>query len=465
MTRDPTGYVTFWESCNRRLYHLPGRCKKGSKDSQERKKHVKNEEATEEVAVADEDEEDEDPMKNKVRWEGEAPDTSLQDDDIKLLPMVGRTMPQPKKKAANKARKGDADPRMRMMEEARKRKNTGPTAPRRELLSRESDLLVTCLPYHSVDFVFNDKTLYANRRNPHPACIMYDWDDGWEMDSGPKGKKPWWSWLPFPAEDDTTAGDIEPKAQKVALSEPLRAQMSTYIKKNIKEEVEQNIELYRTKKGLDTKWDRSEQLVQTFQEYLEILEKWQYIDMDFEGIDDLFLKREEYAAEVAAGNREHEAELFIVEHLTLDRWNTSPLDPKESILKDRYEVRSPWRTGENHTMKEHPTRKLYAVQQEETYASLLKMIKKFLIRKNNIVVARGKRLRGVPLHFSTSEPEKIREYLQTCGDFNEFKDSGSMPGQALEDVFFTVACIAERLAGSILSVWFYIAIQEPEPED
>merc|ERR1711976_655497 len=162
------------------------------------------------------------------------------------------------------------------------------------------------------------------------------------------------------------------------------------------------------------------------------------------------LNREEFAAD--------SAEKFIIDHLPLDRWNVSPLDPKaDHTAEDRYTVRSPWRTGENHTMKENPRWKTYAEYEETEYATLKTAIKKFLIRRSNLPIGRGKRLRGVPLHFSTSEPEKIREYLQTCEKFNQFKDLGSEKGQVLEDVAFTVACHAERLAGQILSVWFYIA--------
>merc|ERR1711933_410914 len=115
---------------------------------------------------------------------------------MKLLPVLNRAFPQPKKKAGGaKITTAQEDPRERMLKDKIAKRNRSAIAPRQELLNSK-DTLVTCLPYSSIEFVFNAKRLYANRQNPHPACIMYDWDE--ELPSEEKGRKPWQCWSPFP---------------------------------------------------------------------------------------------------------------------------------------------------------------------------------------------------------------------------------------------------------------------------
>merc|ERR1711881_668176 len=98
-----TGYVTFWEACTMKLYHLPNRCTLAkAKGGGSAKKHVKKEVEEQIVAKDDDSDEEENPTKNVMRWAGEAPDTSLQEEDMMLLPTVGRAMPKPKQKATNK---------------------------------------------------------------------------------------------------------------------------------------------------------------------------------------------------------------------------------------------------------------------------------------------------------------------------------------------------------------------------
>jgi hypothetical protein len=282
---------------------------------------------------------------------------------------------------------------------------------------------------------------------------MYDWEE--DFDPGERNKPPWKSWLAFPPDDEVEetehkahkeesiqALEIEPKAQKVGLGESIRALQATNIKKSIKAEVEENISLYRTKKGLDTKWDTNPKIVDIYEQFLKIMDMWTSIDVDYDGLTEV-LKAES-----------NDVDNFIREVLKPERWNIAPLDPNTgSGGEERYTVRSAW--------TEHQ-RGPYNKFLEGKYKELKAEIGKFLAVKKNLPVATGKRMRGFPVHFSTSEPDRIREYLQRCEMFKEFKDLGTS-GKA-EDVSFTVACFTNRLDGAILSVWFYIAVQEPKED-
>lgn len=238
----------------------------------------------------------------------------------------------------------------------------------------------------------------------------------------------------------------------MGLGEQIRALQCANIKKGILAEVEENIRLYRTKNGLDTNFIRSPQMLNTLEAFLKILDKWRSVDVDFDDLTPVLLGKSSDPSEV-------EVDKFIKEKLRPERWNVMPVDPVNAGAatdEEKVQVRSPWVPLEE-------CKPSYYKDQKQRYQELRKDIEKFLRDSKNIPVGRGKTMRGFPVHFSTSEPEKIREYLQNCNLFREFKDIGLKKdgGSVVEDVSFAVSCHVERLQGSILSVWFYIAVQEP----
>eukprot|EP00913_Durusdinium_trenchii_P020277 g19050.t1 len=150
-------------------------------------------------------------LTERQQWEGEAEDCRVHLEDMESLPTVGR-MPKPKTRS-DKAKKKDEEPgRERLKRELIEQREGLPIAPKRKMLQdpafsdcafsahicsygarvstyceglldssnhkpAQEEQLVTWLPYDSIEVVFNDKNVWANRQNHHPACITYDLDD------------------------------------------------------------------------------------------------------------------------------------------------------------------------------------------------------------------------------------------------------------------------------------------------
>merc|ERR1712083_778395 len=74
-------------------------------------------------------------------------------------------------------------------------------------------------------------------------------------------------------------------------------------------------------------------------------------------------------------------------------------------------------------------------------------------------IRRGFKFEGFPVHFSTPDPDTIRQYLMTLPDYKSYIDDTE------DDINYTIVCMMKPLPGGILSVWLYIGIQKPADSD
>eukprot|EP00971_Amphidinium_carterae_P216744 4302780-Amphidinium_carterae.1 len=227
LTREANGVVTFWESCNMEMYHLPKRWhekeQKGKHKAAKKGHHAhpgsgEEGEMTDEIAVRD-----------TLFGDDEVQDVTLTTEDVEALPTIGR-MPRAKQKAGSKA---SDSKREQMKEKLIKQRELLPTAPKQELLDKET--LVDWLPYDSIDVVFNETNLYANRQNHHPACIFYDFNDTS-------------AWQPLLRDDeDRKTHPFNYLRKDVTIDPALSANVIERIRSDLEIEMTSNITLYRFK--------------------------------------------------------------------------------------------------------------------------------------------------------------------------------------------------------------------------
>merc|ERR1711933_182544 len=132
--------------------------------------------------------------------------------------------------------------------------------------------LVTWLPYDSIDVVFNNKNLWVNRQNHHPACITYDFPDGdGDVEENDKGEKNW-KWEPLIKSDEADNLSFHPISPHVTIQPPLRPNIVDELRDDLRQEMRQNLSLYRAKKGFDTYFDHGDDLMDMLNDYLSIHE-------------------------------------------------------------------------------------------------------------------------------------------------------------------------------------------------
>jgi len=460
MTREE-GWVTFWEPCTKQMYHLPnryhhkadpnrGRGKAGKKLN---KKGTKGQvsDAEDALALADEgdgngreEEEQEEEEKTKrdvLQWEDEVEDARIRVDDMASLPTIGR-MPKPKMRAESKRKekKGDLE-----REEMMAKRQGEAVAPNPKLLQPKH--LVDWLPYDSIEVVFNETNLWANRQNHHPACITYDFegsDNEDTADPGAQGSKqkdgkakpPKWRPLIQPGEDEKKLKDMVASmviSPNVSVQPRLNGIIVEGIRKDLLIEIQQNVELHRSKKGVDTTFDNGVDptpLTEQMVKFLDIHEEWLQIDPDYPAVKEL-LYRSKPESEML---EEQNVEDFILKILRPRQWNKrgSPFFSEEGGNDNRN----------------------YQADQMNRWRDLLAKIQVFQEKLPNFPVKRGKRFRGFPVHFNTSEADRIREYLMNDKTYAEMINSED------EDTSYTIECKIYPLLGGVLSVWLYIGVQE-----
>eukprot|EP00928_Gymnodinium_smaydae_P005861 TRINITY_DN1202_c0_g1_i1.p1 TRINITY_DN1202_c0_g1~~TRINITY_DN1202_c0_g1_i1.p1 ORF type:complete len:1308 (-),score=293.17 TRINITY_DN1202_c0_g1_i1:163-3918(-) len=431
MTRED-GWVTFWEPCSRQVFHLPRRYT-AKKTMARRKKKKKGGRAaasagdpgaTEEgggaegLAVVDDDEEEEAVGQSaQSDWDGEVHDAVITTDDMDHLPTVGR---QPKPKMRVQGRKKEKDQQEDLRQKLMAQRQKLEIAPNPDML--KSDTLVSWLPYDSIDVVFNHENLWANRQNHHPACILYDFPDPSEEVPADAPPAKWETLVRTPI-------PFAPIAANVSVAPKLRPSAVDNLKEDMRTEMVQNLLLYRSKKGFDCLFDHSEELMSQLDLFLNIQEMWLGVDPDNDRLQDLLAKPE------ANWSRE---ERFILETLEARSWNKQG-SPFFSDADTRYAA--------------------YRTDQEKRWQQLLQSIKTFTGKLNNFPTKRGKQFHGFSAHFSTSDHELIRSYLMDMPKYREFIDT------KVEDVWYSIACHIYPLLGGCLSVWLYIGMHEPLPDE
>eukprot|EP00929_Paragymnodinium_shiwhaense_P033223 TRINITY_DN18288_c0_g2_i2.p1 TRINITY_DN18288_c0_g2~~TRINITY_DN18288_c0_g2_i2.p1 ORF type:complete len:1297 (+),score=415.46 TRINITY_DN18288_c0_g2_i2:172-4062(+) len=441
MTREEE-WVTFWEPCSRQVFHLPKRYTVTTQTRRRKKKKKKDDDEAgedEEGNADDDEEEEEDPALQQVsQWDGEVADARISIADMEALPTVGRN-PKPKQRVANKKKALESRDaaRARLMNNREKLQ----WAPRVEML--KPDTAVTWLPYDSIEVVFNRENLWINRQNHHPACINYDFPDGQDDPPPGEGLNAWLGrWEPMLKQPDFEAkSDMKFRAitPNVSILPALREDVVDRLTVELRTEMQQNLQLYRGKRGFDTFFDTNESLTEHLLRYLNVQEKWLQIDPDGPGVTALLQTPDDQL---------DAEEKFMKGHLGKKNPKVLAGEP-EGMVRQWNERGSPF-FGDN------PNYKSYRDLQDQLWKELKKDVASFLETIDNFPTKRGKRFRGFPVHFSTSDADDIRSYLMELPLYQEFINAD------YEDIWYTIECQIFPLLGGVLSVWMYIGIQDPQ---
>jgi len=416
MTREEGGWVTFWEPCTRELYHLPHRWTP-----------VKSKKAAR-SAKSDQEDDDESGDEEDQMVTHDTPyqvaDTAIVGPDVEDLPIIGTVRRVPKAKEKSKG----AGARDRLRQEQIAQREMLPTAPQSHLLTMDekNGTFVDWLPYDSIDVVFNMDNVWLNRHNHHPACIMYDFEP---LD---ESSKPGWSKL-LRDEEDRRNLPFDYISADVFMDPALKKEKLTGLELETINEMEENMRLYRQKRGHDTWWDKSPELLQQLTLFLDIHERMKTIDVD---LCPLWQKRSE-------------------------DW-----DPYERYIVDRLHFgncRQPWnRYGTPYTQQDHGGSKRFANyrrMQMGAWEELMGVVKSFVDRKKLFPTKKGKVFTGFPVHFCTVDKNEIRRYLMQLPEYRRMLE------RTEEGLDFTIHCKIYGFLGGIQSCWIYFGVQSQQEEE
>lgn len=397
------------------------------------------------------------------------------------LPTIGR-MPKAKIRSDGKDKKKGRDAQIEANKTSR---DKSVVAPDKKLMG---DNAVTWLPYDSIEVVFNGENCWANRQNHHPACITYDFEDEEEIveEAPAKGgkksdearviKKPR-RWEPLlKKEEESLKAQVKPIAPNVSIQSALPPTIVESLRKELIIEIKQNIELHRSKQGVDVQWEvKSETLEEQLWAFLDIHEKWMYIDPDFPKVAALLQDSEKdteqkttqaqnvpktgepnvAVTDAAAPKADPAAPAAEAKKAKKDdSGGGDPIAERKKFILEILKPKSWNRRGSPYFKGSSSEYRNYLKSQTEKWDDLCQKIDTFNAGADNFPTRRGKKFRGCPCHFNTSEHESIRQYLSKCTEFEKFINLQD------EDVIFTVECRIYPLLGGVLSVWLYVGVQE-----
>merc|ERR1719362_54389 len=190
-------------------------------------------------------------------------------------------------------------------------------------------------------------------------------------------------------------------------------------------EMEENMRLYRQKRGYDTWSDKRPDLLAQITTFLEIQEQMRRIDVD---LAPLWRKsREEW----------REIEIYLVDKLHFGRC---------ARVYNRYGT--PFNQGEN--AKKH---KAYLAAQARAWDQLCLKVRQLLDGRKMFPTRKGKEFSGLPVQFSTVDKDTIRGYLMKNAKYKELLEMSE------ENLEFTVHCKIFGLLGGVQSCWLYFGVQ------
>ncbi|BAM39884.1 uncharacterized protein TOT_020000156 [Theileria orientalis strain Shintoku] len=134
--------------------------------------------------------------------------------------------------------------------------------PREDLLIPNETLVP--LPYSSIETVFNNKQLWGNIQNHHPSCILYDLED----------PSQWKPFLKVPLENEFLSN--------IQVTEPPSDYTCHETARDIVNEVGDMIELMRAQRGLRCSISKDLQMHEHLDKFLEVMEFRQKLDPQFD---------------------------------------------------------------------------------------------------------------------------------------------------------------------------------------
>ncbi|KAK1937449.1 putative Sma protein [Babesia divergens] len=120
------------------------------------------------------------------------------------------------------------------------------------------------VPYSSIEVIFNDKQLWGNLQNHHPACITYDLERPDE----------WKPFLKVPL-DDSIMPDVQ-------ITAPVSEIVCANAAKDIKNDIVEMIELMHAQNGRVPTFTHDQQMDEHLESFIDILEFRQRLDMQFD---------------------------------------------------------------------------------------------------------------------------------------------------------------------------------------
>jgi centrosomal protein CEP76 len=357
-----------------------------------------NWEGVEEWHADDDEEEPDDPeeksaSKGKIMLESEVPTTWLRENEIQELPQLG-AMRAPKKKQGEEEGGGNSKGRAAMLAKMMKRRERLAIAPDKRLVEPET---LVHIPYTTIEFVFNEKQLYGNLQNENPGCIFYDFNVPWQ-------------WRPLL----TGEAKLIPIDKDVNLSGAIKQHQCDRMAGTLVTELKESISMYRAKNGLDTNFDGNDDLIKMLSDRLALLEKKSELDPDCCDAD---MKTRQTMIDLP-----QRAEHF-----------SSSADIKNKVSGKKYSQ------GQQKAWK-------------EIIAHAESLDNQF---QESCPVKRGMEIKAYPLHFCTTDADKIRGYLFDWDIFRE------MLGNDDERVHYIVVGSLFPQPSGVLSLWLIIGIEKP----
>jgi hypothetical protein len=203
------------------------------------------------------------------------------------------------------------------------------------------------------------------------------------------------------------------------LSKSLEQSQVHDLRKQIIDELEENLRLYRSHNGLDTNFAKDEYILEDLRSYLEIQEELRSLDIDF-------LK--EYTG-----------------------WKSKTIE--DQIKKD-FLANAVSQNRHGSAFMETDAYKVSKQMQVDLLEKVERRLEQFNKREDDFPVKRGKVFRGVTVHFSTSDVDEMRTFLDSVPDYKKKID---VPN---DTIIYTIECHIAPMSGGIQSIWIYLGTQE-----
>lgn len=382
------GWVVFWEPMTRRTYHLPRRWTPGEAKIKKTRASSDLRDATTQgtpsVATL--------PLRglshSQVTGFEEDAFVNIDDFDDSSLATVVLKKPRAKQRSD----------RRRHLE----KDDVGSIrfAPNPALLKPKT--IVNWLPYETIEVVFNDKHLWANRQNHHPAAIMYDL-----RGSTCAGNA---AWQPLPSPDVLGL----PQVPSVSVRRQKDKREADMQGDRVVDEVYESLRLARQHLGLETLHDQRPELTEHLQRFLAIEELRMLLDPN------------------------------VVE---VPESPSKATTSSDGIAKRHRNVFSG-----------NPDYADYCAQQEKARRTYEENLLSFNDDLKALPVRRGYCFKGIPVHFNTVDVAAVREGLSNLHDYKMMAER-SDPFE--RQVYFTVTCSVFPLLAGASSVWLYVGQQVP----
>jgi len=338
-----------------------------------------------------------------------------------------------------------------------KKRQTLPFAPRTKHnppdLVGDPNVFVDWLPYDSIEVVFNMDNLWRNIQNHNPACIMYTFENEKE-------------WVPFLSNEEKGEKGFayEPLTSEVIIDPEVKGDKIDENQKDVVSEMEENMQLYREKRGKETVFDKSKAMTESLDKFLLMLETLRRLDIDQCPFAPDTVEEEAMDADELKDQDDELKEPWT----DFKTWKEAEKDggvPRAQIWLERYilYLRS---AGKPDSAKKYNKRgsafgsdfyDTYKQEQAKQWNVVSEKLKDWENSGDGFPVQRGKIFKGHPYHFCISEKEGIRQYLMEDELYMKVLEMDPVlhPG-----VSFKVHCKMFPMLGAVQSTWIYVGWHE-----